>query len=1376
MEPVIDTNPSVEASGNPNEKDVFVFPASFAQQRLWLIDQIDSDGAVYNVPYVWQITGKLDRSVLEKSLNEIVRRHEMLRTTFRLIDGQLAQVVAPELFIPLSTLELDKDEADEESIRSLLLREAHFPFDLQEGPLLRASLMQCGPADYYLILNLHHIVADAWSMQVFFRELAVLYDAFSKGEPSPLPELPVQYADYTVWQHENLNGEKLAHELDYWKRQLANVPVLELPTDRKRPPVLSNRGAWRRFEVPPETSAALHTLARDEKATLFMVLLAAFDVLLYRYTGRDDLPVGTPIAGRNRPEIEGLIGFFVNTLVIRSRLEGNPTFRTLIHRVGEVVREAFAHQDVPFERLVDELHPERTLNRTPLFQVMFQLYHSSDGTLKLPGLEVRRIRSGNDSAKFDLTLALHDTPGGLHGNFGYRTDLFDAGTIDRMAGHFCTLLDAIAKDPDQPIGDVPLLTETERQELIQAGEGLRADYPRDRCVHELFEEHAEARPGAVALVYESRAVTYRELNEAANRLAHLLQRKGVGPEVVVGVCMERSVELIVSLLGILKAGGAYLPLDPSYPAERLRYMLEDAGAAVLLTQQALAADLPIDRIETITLDPELSCLAGERADTPEHTATATSLAYVMYTSGSTGKPKGVKVTHRNIVRLVRGADYADFGADRVFLQLAPISFDASTFEIWGALLNGARCVLYRGRYPELDVLRELIRDQQIDTLWLTASLFNLIVEEAPDVLLPIDQLLTGGEALSVEHVRRALALLPRTQLINGYGPTENTTFTCCFRIPRVLPEGLPSIPIGRPIANTTAYVLDEQMNPVPVGVPGELYTGGDGVAREYLNDPSLTEARFVPDPFSGRPGDRLYRTGDLGRLLPDHTIEFLGRLDNQIKIRGFRIEPGEIEATLRAHPDVRDAVVVVNEATNRERRLVAYVVTREETPFLTDALRGYLAGRLPHYMVPARIVCIPAIPLTANGKVDRSALPLPDSSYLEEKPVFMAPRTAQETALADICRSALRQERISIHDNLFDLGLNSLIVVHISAQARAAGLPLSPRHFFEFQTIAALAKAAESLSEQEDPTAKAQVQEVAGDHSAQERRTGACLIAIQPHGSKTPFFCFGSFLFHKLVPYFDPDRPFFGLMRPTLDQTHLSSMAVEELAAYFIDEIRTLQPKGPYHLGGFCFGGLVAFEMALQLQAKGEEIGLLALIDAYNPNRRRKRRRRVSRRDRIRMHLNNLSQEGIGYLLSWTRERLAFEYARADRTIKKWVGRLYLKAGLQVPLRYHEVLAIKADAASTRRYVPGWYPGQVTLFRGEREELRDLNGNLLERDVTHGWSAVCGGGVRVIQVPGRHGKMLKEPNARVFAQHLNTCLNEAEEIVLDGRAAYATGD
>jgi len=1039
------------AAAIPRRDATAPLPLAFAQQRLWFLAQLEPANPLYNIPAAFRVQGVLDVAALQTALDQVVARHEALRTTVAAPDGQPVQVVGPPRPVPLAVVDLTAPPAParEAAAQAALTAEVRRPFDLTRDLLLRALLVRLGPAEHVLLLTKHHIASDGWSTGILWRELGHLYAAARAGQPPALPPLPIQYADYAVWQRQWLQGDVLAAQLAYWRTQLAGAPAqLALPTDRPRPAVQTGRGGHRTRPLPPALHAALEALSRQAGATLFMTLLAAFQTLLARYTGQEDLVVGSPIAGRTRVETEGLIGFFVNTLALRADLAGDPPFRTLLGRVREGCLEAYAHQELPFEKLVEELQPARTLSQSPLVQVMFVLQNAPRTALALPGLTLTPVRVESGTAKFDLTLAVTATDAGLQTTAEYNADLFDAATVDRLLGHYETLLAGVVATPDAPLSALPLLPAAERHQLLVEWNATATAYPRDCRIHELFEAQVARTPDAVAVVWGDQALTYAALNRRANQLAHHLRRLGVGPDGLVAVCLERTGDLVAALLGILKAGGAYLPLDPAYPTDRLAFMLADAQPRVVLTQTALRARLPASAAAVVCLDT--APLAAEAPTDPPPLATATNLAYVLYTSGSTGVPKGVAIEHRSVGSLVHWAQGVFTPAELAGTLFATsICFDLSVFEMFVPLSSGGTVILVADA-------RALAERPARPAVTLVNTVPSVMAEllQAGAVPPSVRTVTLAGEPLPAPLADALYRLGHVAKVYDLYGPSETTVYsTCALRRP-----GGPST-IGRPLANTEAYVLDRHGQPVPIGVPGELYLGGVGLARGYLHRPALTAERFVPHPFAPAPGARLYRTGDCVRYRADGTLEFLGRGDHQVKLRGVRIELGEIEAVLGQHPQVQTAVAVVHAAAPGDR-LVAYVVPRPGMAPTADALRAFLEARLPAYLVPATYRVVAALPLLPNGKVDRQALaaqaPLPAAP---EAP-YVAPRTPVEAALAQLWAELLRVERVGVHDDFFALGGHSLLATRVVAHLRTRfGVALPVRAVFESPTLGALALA-----------------------------------------------------------------------------------------------------------------------------------------------------------------------------------------------------------------------------------------------------------------------------------------------------------------------------
>jgi amino acid adenylation domain-containing protein len=1301
-------------------------PLSFAQQRLWFLDQLEPGNPLYNVPCAIHLSGDLNQEALERSLNEIVRRHEILRTRFTTSNGQPVQVIAPTLSIPLPVTELGRLPEPERSAKAerLAAEEAKRSFNLGAGPLLRANLLRLAANEHVLLLNIHHIASDETSREIIVRELVALYDAFSQGKPSPLQELKTQYADYAVWQRGWLKNGTLEKETAYWRERLQGAPaVLELPTDHSRPAVQSFRGSNQTLDLDPGVSEALKALSHREGATLFMTLLAAFQALLSRYTGQDDIVVGSPFTNRQRSEIEGLIGFFVNTVPLRADLSHDPSFRQLLHRVKETALAAYDHRELPLEKLVEELRPERNLSYNPLFQVLFAVQNTASAVERIAGLTLHLRDVDTATAKFDLTCTVIPKESGLSTNFEYNTDLFEAETIRRMIDSFHSILEAVARDPEQPISQLPLLSRKERQKVLVEWNATQHDYRREKCIHQLVEAQAVLSPDATAVLHEHNRLTYRELNQRANQLAHFLRKRGVGPEVPVGVCLENSLELTVALLAVLKAGGACLALDPAYPKERLQLMLEDSGAPVLLSREGLLPDLASARTERICIFAAGEFLNDESRDNLQPNVTPASLAYMIYTSGSTGKPKGVMLSHGGLVNYISAAIrlYGLRPSDRL-LQFSSISFDIAIEEIFPTWAAGATLVLRSGTFSLAgsDFLR-WARQQKLTVLSVATAYWHELVHELSEsgATLPetLRLLIVGGEKAQIQALEAWRKVAgTRVRWINTYGPTETCVIATAYEPP---PSGpLPSpLPIGRPVDNVRIHILDRNLQPVPVGIPGELHIGGPGVARGYLNHPDLTEAKFISDLFSSDPAARLYKTGDLARYLEDGQIEFVGRRDFQVKIRGFRVELGEIEAALARHSAVRECIVLAREEGNI-KHLVAYVVPAAGSSPDAATLRKFLKKQLPEYMVPADFVRLEEFPLTPNGKVDRKALPAPQPGAIDEAG-HVAPTNFVEMQLVAMWEEVLSRKPVGIRDNFFELGGHSLLAVRLMRRIEhnfKRKLPLTT--LFEAPTIEQFA----ALLQQERWTP-----------------SRSSLVPIQPEGNRPPFFCIhglgGTVLrFHALAQHMGTDRPFYGVQAQGLEGDRAFHDKVEDMAAFYIKEIRALQPEGPYYLGGYSLGGLIAFEMSRQLQADGQEVGVLALLDTY-PGKPKSNKLLLS------TLLTLPRPEQISYLLQ-----------RAKR-IRKGIKRRFEALFLPAPLK----AVRRVFATAEESYKPQVYFGSATWFRATEKGLRGVD------NPTDDWSKWVTGGVEVHEIEGDHGSILKEPQVRHLAERIRFCLNRAQE-------------
>ncbi|HLL46284.1 MAG TPA: amino acid adenylation domain-containing protein, partial [Longimicrobiaceae bacterium] len=1017
---------------------------------------------VYNMPFAFGLAGTLDVDALRAALDALVERHESLRTTLPEVDGGPVQRVLPPAPAPLPLEDLSRLSGDERRARARALAadEARRGFDLEAGPLFRASLLRLAPDEHVLLLSLHHVVGDGWSMGVLFRELSALYAAFAEGRPSPLPAPALQYADFAAWQRGWLAGETLERQLAFWCETLKGAPpALELPADRPRPAAWSTHGAIHPFAVPAATRAALEALSRREGATPFMTLLAAWQLLLAKYSGEDDVVVGTPIAGRTHRATEELVGFFVNSLALRVDLSGDPGFRELVQRVKRGTLDAYAHQDLPFEKLVEELHPERSLNRNPVFQVLFALQNGPSAGLELPGVAVSPLESGVFAAKFDLSLGMYEHEGGLAAGLGYATSLFDAATVERMARHFGVLLERVVATPDARLSALPLLDDAEREAVLAAAAGPEAPLPAGLRAHDLFAEAARLHPDAPAVLAGPDAVTYAELDARSNRIARRLLALGVGPEVPVGICMDASPDVVAAALGVLKAGGCYVPLDPSHPAGRLRLVLEDADVPVILTRSSVAASLPEHRARVVVVDDPAAGLADESAAPVDGGALPENAAYMIYTSGSTGRPKGVRVEHRGLAALlVAWGGELRMGAGDVTASLASFAFDVWVLEVLVPLAaGGAARLVPRDGAMDVERLAGEIADATV--LYTVPPVMRQVVAAlgaGAGAAPPMRAAFVGGDAVPAELLEAMRAVFPAAEVGVAYGPTEATVMCATYSLAEGVPVGRNML--GRPLPGARLYVVDRAGEPVPAGVAGELWIGGAGVARGYPGRADLTADRWVPDAFAGEAGARLYRSGDRVRRLADGSLEFLGRVDFQVKIRGFRVEPGEIEAALAAHPAVADAVVVPREEVPGDRRLVGYVVPAEGAAWDAAALRAFLRERLPEHMVPAALVALPSLPLTPTGKVDRRALPAPEAPETGDD--FLAPRNPTEEVLAGIFAEVLGVARVGVDRGFFDLGGHSLLATRVVSRIRATlGVEVPLRAVFEHPTVAALAVA-----------------------------------------------------------------------------------------------------------------------------------------------------------------------------------------------------------------------------------------------------------------------------------------------------------------------------
>jgi amino acid adenylation domain-containing protein len=1315
---------------------------SFSQEQLWFLNQLAPGSPVYNVVDVIRFEGQYNADAIRKSLEELARRHEVLRTTFSYGDGRPMQNVLPAIAVAFREIDLSSFAGEEQKRewKRVIREEGRKPFDLSRAPLFRAAMVHISGHEQRLLLTIHHIIADEWSMELIHEEITQLYQAFSYGRPSPLTELPIQYADFSAWQRNWLTGEVLERQESYWKKELSGAPtVLELPTDKPRPAAQSFNGAIESFKLPKDLSEQLKSLGREEQATLFMLLEAGFAAMLHRYTGQEDILIGTPISGRTRSETERLVGYFLNTVVLRAQFSERMNFRALLKQVRERALGAYAHPDLPFDRLVANLSPERDPSRSPVFQVMFVL-HNPDGVSEVSQASGNRDLSTGTS-KFDLTLVLSETKEGLEGMFEYNSDLFTPASIRRMCGHYQKLLEAIVEDPDQGISKLTMLTRAEREQVLVDWNQTGADYAgMDSCLHDLIAEQAARTPDKMALVFDQRRLTYAELNRRANQLAHHLQGMGVGPEILVGLYAERSLEMIVGILGILKAGGAYVPMDPAYPKERIGAILQDSKVPVVLTQKSVVHELPEFAGQTVCLDSDWAQIATHSEENPVSKAKPEHLAYVLFTSGSTGRPKGVALEHRCATSFIQWGKQV-FTAKELegVLFSTSVCFDLSVFEIFVTLCAGGKIIIAPDvlRLPDLHAKNEITLINTVPSAISELLRLNCVPDSVKTINL-------AGEPLSDSLAAQIYTSTKVERVYNLYGPTETTTYSTYTLVPR---GG--SVTVGKPIANTLVYILDSNRKPVPIGVPGELFIAGAGVARGYYGRDDLTSERFVANPFSGRPGVRMYRTGDVCSWLPNGDIRYVGRADHQVKLRGFRIELGEIEAAMERHPAVRKAFAMVREDRPGMKRLVGYFENKKDSaPAESGEIRERLKKMLPDYMVPSNFISLERLPLTPNGKIDRKALPIPADLAAEGAPDSGAPRDAIELMLSQIWAKILNVKRIGLHDNFFDLGGHSLLVVRIVAEVEnifGKRLPLAT--LLQAPTVAELAE----ILRRENWTPP-----------------WSSLIPLRPGGSKPPLFLMHShggnvIEYYALANQLDPDQPVYALQAKGLDGKIVKGRSLEEMAESYVKEIRSFQAEGPYYLGGFCLGGSIALAAAQHLVAAGQEVALVIMIQSTHPDAIRFKsetswiqRVQYTAQKRRDLEMENFSQRGWKYISERARHLRDRAGARAAIVLDHFAERESTEPS-RLPMNYIlEVLGDEHERA-LREFSPHPYGGDVLLFRASKQLIGQNIDEVL------GWKEVLTGRLDVCEIPGHQQNMMSTPNVLQLGKEITNRLRIVQE-------------
>jgi len=1319
----------------PKRQNQDFAPLSFSQLQMWVIDRMTPGNPAYNLPVGYRLRGPLNPAALEDSFDEVIRRHEILRTTFTVENDEPLQQIHPECRIRLNFAELDPATA-ESRLQLLAAEEALKSFDLSRLPLIRVSLFKLGEAEHVLIINLHHVVADGISIGLILDEVDLFYRALTSGQDPHPPDLSLQYADFALWQRQDVDDATYAEQLRFWRNQLSGeLPVLELPADFPRPLLQSFRGSNVFLNLPQTLVQDLTSLGASEGCTFFMTVLAAFQVLLRRYSSAEEIVIGTPVALRDPGKVGSLIGNCLNMAALRCDLSGNPDFIEMLRRSRNTALNAFSNADLPFESLMKHLKIERNPGRNPVFQVMLQVLPASAPTIG--ELEISNFHFDMEFAQFDLALHFYEESGGQHVRFEYCTDVFRAETVEKFSSSFARLLQAVVTNPGLKISEFPILSEDERHQILRTWNNTSRDYPEDQCLHNLFEKAAMRAPNRIAVECGGQSLTYGELNAKANRLANHLRESGVKPESCIGIFLERSLDLIVGLLGILKAGAAYVPMDPSFPPERLAWIMEDAGISLLITRTGLLKDLSRPGMKTVCLDADWKAIEQCVSDDPAVALSSSSLAYIIYTSGSTGKPKGVMIEHRSVVNfLVSMQDEPGFDENDVLVAVTTISFDIAALEVFLPLISGGRLVVAdRNEVVDGSALLEKISSSGATVLQATPATWKLMLE-AGWQRTPGLKMLCGGESLPRELANRMLER--GAELWNMYGPTETTIWSSTEKVQ----PGSDPVLIGRPIANTQLYIVDEHLEPVPLGVVGELLIAGDGLSTGYRKRPDLTAERFIETSFLD-PGNRAYRTGDLARFHPDGRVELLGRLDHQVKVRGYRIELGEIEKVLSQHRAIKDAVVVTQEDQAGGISLVAYYIPVVSGRVKSGDLGKFLQRMLPDYMIPGCFVEMGAFPLTPNGKIDRKAFPKPESIASKAGSPFVEPEGELEQQLADIWKRALRKQNIGANDNFFDLGGHSLLAAQVFAQIdRQMGVKLPLALLFQAPTVRQLAESIQQRS---------------------RKCSWKSLVPIQPRGDRPPIFLVhgaeGNVLLYKnLARNLGDNQPVYGLQCRSLDGRERAQATIEEMAAQYREEIQALQPKGPYLLGGYCLGGTIALEIAQQLRRAGEPVALLAMLETYNLGGLPKVSfplRTTHKAQNLYFHLTNLllslSQGGFSFFF----EKMKVESGRIKVTLNILWSAMLRKFNYEGGLQYQHLQTRTVNDKAQAAYTPLLYDGKITLFR-TKAHYHGFG------DWDFGWRHVARQGVHVVELPHYPRGSLNDPFVELLAERLKA---EIEKII-----------
>lgn len=1330
------------------KKSERLFPLSSSQARIWFMEELDREITAYNIPLDFKITGDLDLLLLQESIDFLVRRHDSLRTVFPDQDGQPFQRILPDISSRINVVHLEHDpnEKQDEILALHSLNHATRKFDLRKGPLFHFELLVLDNNEYLFLANFHHIVSDATSVGIFFNELQTIYTSLSEGAPVSLPEIPMHYADFAIREKEWITTPEYRRQLDFWKQELEGAPdMLQLPTDRRRPKMQTYRGTEYHFTIGGSLRQRIAELGKRHRTGLFVPLLTAFSTLLSRYASQQDLIIGVPVANRREEDLDQLVGVLINTLPLRLNLTDPLSFSEAIETVKRKFGAAFENQEVPFERLVEELKVKRNTGTSPLFQVLFNYLTGFRKELRMPGVTFRMVHGERRSSQADLTLAVSDEKNELVCTVEYNTDLFEPETIERLAGHYITLLDGAARDESADIREIPILTQAESTLILDAWNDTAMPYPSDQCTHHQFEEQALRTPERIAVADEQVQLTYNELNARANRLAHYLVNRGAGEDTFIAVYLERTANLVISLLAVAKSGATYLPLDPIFPKTRIGMILEDARPVIVLTEHSLLADLPQSITQTVLVDDP--SLFRHEPDQNLPFGNPRKAAYILYTSGSTGKPKGVLVKHHSTVNIVRSLTrLMEVTADDILLSATTFTFDVAEMELYLPLFNGAKLVMAtQETASNPDLLKERITGSGATLFLATPVTFKMLVmrgwEGKPDL-----RVLSGGEGLPKELAAEMLSRCKK--VFNGYAPTETTIYSLIHEVGRQDVDGDGYVLLGRPIDNTVLYVLNSKGIPVPAGIPGELYIGGEGVSAGYLNLPELTAARFITDPTGKNPGMLFYRTGDLVNYTPSGQVNFLNRLDSQVKIRGFRIELGEVESAIAQFPGIKEQVVIVRASGSGEKMLVAYIIPDQNQKIHIHELTAWMKSRLPEYMVPSAFVLMDEFPLTSTLKVDRNALPEPEMVSSAASSAYVAPATPTEKKLAEIWSSLLNIRKIGIRDDFFEIGGHSMIAVSLVVRIeKELGMRIPLASLFERSTIFHMAEMIDR-----------------GNDAVQWRS----LVPIRPAGTRKPLFLvhgmgLNVLLYTTVVNYLDPEQPVYGLQAKGLNGQEEPLGSIEEIATWYISEIMTVDPAGPYCMAGFSLGGRIAYEMARQLTAAGKQVRFLGVFDASA--------------DETFMHLpfRKRLMKQMNHLLNYTVWNIGF-FLRSGHESKwsvirrRWKGLQKRFRGLDFEIDKHDLVSHgtrnelpkylrrvhRANSRADRQYVIRPYNGTVHLFKAQKQTF------YIADPVAYGWDKVARGGVVVHEVPGEHSSTFAPPNDKYFAELLQRSLDTCE--------------